>query len=668
MVAHFTKFKYTINFEFEDLAISLVARSDEYVTMEQFIQMTDMLNLRQTQIQQKFLEVDQKLGVLDQAHGGMITTLQAETEAILSEMGNHQDKMTYLNNEKVSHSVALEGLESTTQQLLGDISGLTAHLMRNVEETSNTLKQADQCVRNLNERLAKVKAADKNKGGTSSSKGLLDPKIMTVGMFDGTKPGEFVGWRDLFEKMVNEYHPGLRAVLRNMRNCKTKINEDEFNRIMIEHNMNVNWQFERVNYELGVYMVSKLLLKPKSAAESVALTGGFEMYRILSQKFDKVTADLESLMISEIAKFSGKQCKDIKELADRLTELEKASEGFQERIGRMPDVSLMGSILTAMLDGQTKREFINQGGLIGNYEAMKNKITEISGDMSTASPMDTSLICLPCEPEINEAAQQRPFNPRIRCWNCNKEGHRAVDCPEKPAAATSAAAPSPGAQNKGGWNHKGAGKGGPGGKGGKYGKGGWTICAAKGGTGKGAYGIEPTEQAQDWWDPQWFPSDDSAIRDCASVEKHIREINCVEVTTSSRYDAIREEQAEAEDGSEDGEQVTVTDPSSSETLPDQEDEDLTGWSVPVTKSKRLRPMRKMKSQPATQPAIVEYEEMPENPKDRIHPGMRSIFSRFQEDQMAEKNMKNLACLERMKEVNMAEKLVGWRMGAHRADR
>ena len=69
-------------------------------------------------------------------------------------------------------------------------------------------------------------------------------------------------------------------------------------------------------------------------------------------------------------------------------------------------------------------------------------------------------------------------------------------------------------------------------------------------------------------------------------------------------------------------------------------------------------MRKKKSQPANQPAIVEYEEMPENPRDWIHPEMRSFFSRFQEQQMAEKNAKSLACLERMKEVNMAEKLVG----------
>ena len=93
-------------------------------------------------------------------------------------------------------------------------------------------------------------------------------------------------------------------------------------------------------------------------------------------------------------------------------------------------------------------------------------------------------------------------------------------------------------------------------------------------------------------------------------------------------------------------------------MPNTDDEDLTGWSVPVTRSKRLKPMRKKKSQPATQPAIVEYEEMPENPRDRIHPEMRSLFSRFQEQQMVEKNAKSLACLERRKEVNMAEKLVG----------
>ena len=77
----------------------------------------------------------------------MVTSLQTDNGEMLTEMGNHQLKMTYLNNESVMHSAALESLEGTTQKLLGDISGMSTHMLRNIEETANTLKQADPCVR-----------------------------------------------------------------------------------------------------------------------------------------------------------------------------------------------------------------------------------------------------------------------------------------------------------------------------------------------------------------------------------------------------------------------------------------------------------------------------------------------------------------------------------------
>ena len=66
------------------------------------------------------------------------------------------------------------------------------------------------------------------------------------------------------------------------------------------------------------------------------------MMRVLSNNYDRATPDAEALMQSEISKLSSKQCKDLRELADRLTELEKASESFIEKIGRPPADSLLG--------------------------------------------------------------------------------------------------------------------------------------------------------------------------------------------------------------------------------------------------------------------------------------------------------------------------------------
>ena len=67
-----------------------------FLDMEQFERLTHMLNHRQNPIQQKFIEVDQKLAALDQAHGGMISSLQTDGAATMKEIGDQQDKLQWL--------------------------------------------------------------------------------------------------------------------------------------------------------------------------------------------------------------------------------------------------------------------------------------------------------------------------------------------------------------------------------------------------------------------------------------------------------------------------------------------------------------------------------------------------------------------------------------------
>ena len=60
---------------------------------------------------------------------------------------------------------------------------------------------------------------------------------------------------------------------------------------MIDNGIQVSGgKFERVNHELGTYLLTELQSKARGKAEAVALTGGFEMMRALSEKYDRVTA------------------------------------------------------------------------------------------------------------------------------------------------------------------------------------------------------------------------------------------------------------------------------------------------------------------------------------------------------------------------------------------
>ena len=84
--------------------------------------------------------------------------------------------------------------------------------------------QADTMFKNLHKRMSKVEE-EGTPERQHASKGLIDPKIMTVNNFDGDKIGEYVGWRDALEKLVNEFHTGLRAVLKAVGKHKSKITE-----------------------------------------------------------------------------------------------------------------------------------------------------------------------------------------------------------------------------------------------------------------------------------------------------------------------------------------------------------------------------------------------------------------------------------------------------------
>ena len=170
-----------------------------------------------------------------------------------------------------SHASALDAFEIINQSILGDESESMTRatrtmdgLHRKVLLICSMLVQADACLKKLKGRLATVETIEKPGGAQSErqGKGLLDPKVMTVTALNGTKAGEFVGWRNLMEKALNEYNPGLRQVLKATRLKKNKITEAEFDEIPGENTISLRWSYERMNYEHGAYLLTNLSLTP----------------------------------------------------------------------------------------------------------------------------------------------------------------------------------------------------------------------------------------------------------------------------------------------------------------------------------------------------------------------------------------------------------------------
>ena len=140
------------------------------------------------------------------------------------------------------------------------------------------------------------------------------------------------------------------------------------------------------------------------------------------------------------------------------------------------------------------------------------------------------------------------------------------------------------------------------------------------------YGLEAAEY-KEWWDTKWIPNDDSGVRDCASVENRPKKINGMYSIRGTLYAELEELCHDSDDQEKgDGIPSTYVYPSPTagtepQPLPqpaeahtsetEQEDSDLSGWSVQVTKSRRLKPMRapkkvkemrRKRAQPATNDA------------------------------------------------------------------
>ena len=166
------------------------------------------------------------------------------------------------------------------------------------------------------------------------------------------------------------------------------------------------------------------------------------MYRLINQRYDKIGEDTEALLTAEITKLGAHQASNIRDLSDKLIAIEAAVEAYEQKLGKEPDKALLGSVLVSVLDPQTKREFVNLGGIICKYDIMKERIVHLAGECGP-KPTDVgtvqtaggeqsqgdSMMCVHCSPSLDEV--RRRINPEIICWSCNKKGHSARACPEK---------------------------------------------------------------------------------------------------------------------------------------------------------------------------------------------------------------------------------------------
>ena len=585
----------------------MVARSGS-VTQEDLLELTEQLNGTMNDLKNKFGEIDQKFGIVEHRVVTMESIVAARLKdaeetlgTVLAHTKDHAAKLEFLNGSHQGLEHTIEQIESSLQHVIGNsaaevsracsiVEGYRAameQMQGNTAELQRLMGLAEQSCLMTHGRLDKLEGAPRE--GRSKDPDILDPKNLKVDTFLGGKK-DFDKWRESVEIYVSRFFPQVDKVMTFLRRNEVPITLEDFKLAAMSADVNVNtlkWDFETLQKDAGVFIKGKLGPDPLGAI-SAAGEGFLNMYAQLNQEFDKLGDETEGQLFADFAKMAGRSAKTLAETKVNIREFEARLKEMRKRLGREPDVSLKSSILVAVLDPQTKRDFVKQK-ILSNYAEMRKELTNLfchgldggavpmdcdsiaKSQQDQAGQYDQQFVCGPCENQpgamgLNAFGKGGP----LKCWNCDGDGHPARLCPHplKPEIAAKIA-------------EKGFGKGGPNTGKGYTAKGSWNSNTAKGGwnskgskgkgkdgkggKGKGKTGIYSIADSAQWWDQQayvgWYPEQwDPAATPTGDAKplnaltqfnsiRRVKSINSVsivkEVETSNSFSGL------SEDGEED---------------------------------------------------------------------------------------------------------------------
>ena len=149
------------------------------------------------------------------------------------------------------------------------------------------------------------------------------------------------------------------------------------------------WTHEESNRDIATYAVKKLYVTAAIVARSVG-EEGFEILRLLNQRFDLLGAQTQARMINRITGLirTPGAANTFKETQERVSLLDRFVNEYEERMGAEPSEEIVCSTFTNLLDPGTRKTFVEKE-ILENYHAMRLLYDNlVSQDLSSiVSPM-----------------------------------------------------------------------------------------------------------------------------------------------------------------------------------------------------------------------------------------------------------------------------------------
>ena len=326
----------------------MVARSEtadtvqEFVTQGQLGELTDSLNGTMSDLKTRFMEIDQKFGIveqrvvtMEQVFHGRLTDLEESRETVTQTIREHSEKVQFLHTSKVQMETAFEAMETGMQHMIGQTSAevsravqsaercldMTEHFRRgivtleqNTSELQRLMSLAENACREHHARLNKMESEPRS-GGGGGKRDILDPKNLNVAVYEGDKKG-FDKWRTSLEVYIGRFYTDADKIIAKLRRNEVPISVDDFNRAADEAEVDVGsltWRFEELQRDAGIFLQSKLGTDPTSSVSAVG-DGFVNMYAQLNQEYDQLGDESEGQLMADFVTLAGRKSANLKEL------------------------------------------------------------------------------------------------------------------------------------------------------------------------------------------------------------------------------------------------------------------------------------------------------------------------------------------------------------------
>ncbi|MDA8582756.1 hypothetical protein N9L68_00955 [bacterium] len=197
--------------------------------------------------------------------------------------------------------------------------------------------------------------------------GLVPIKHLMPETWDGNVK-QWRIWRDAVERYVDAADEHLRKQMDPVKTVKVAITEESFKML------------GGTDFSKGKQLMTLLMAKTSSDAQTLVIgspeDNGWEAWRRLHSFFELTLAVRESEVSADFSLMCRKPAKDTNELRKMMIEMQDKIRKFKEVVGKPPDEMHEKSILTAILDPETRKHTVSQQNMSVPLIDLKQKIEE----------------------------------------------------------------------------------------------------------------------------------------------------------------------------------------------------------------------------------------------------------------------------------------------------